>query len=187
MDVLETALISDMLSDEIARQYISAKITEEHFLNTDNRNMFRALRNVKGDYDIVIIAIDDESLQDLGRWPWSRDYFAKAIDDLNQSRIIGVDISFFEPFNNDSILADSIKNNNVVLAMEYTSFSIINGELYGDSLLKPTSTLGIEGVDYKTGFVNLYTDSDGVTRSYTPYIKGILQQIIQRNCHRRLP
>ncbi|GAG11871.1 unnamed protein product, partial [marine sediment metagenome] len=123
--------------------------------------------------DIIIIAIDDESLQELGRWPWPRDHFAKVINFLNQSQVIGIDISFFEPAEGDVELADSLKNNNVVLAMEYTSFSIKEGEIYGDSLLKPSSNLGTPGIDYKTGFVNLYTDSDGVTRSFQPYIKGV--------------
>jgi adenylate cyclase len=123
--------------------------------------------------DIIIVAIDDESLQELGRWPWPRDYFGKVIDFLNQSQVIGIDISFFEPAEGDIELAESLKNGNVVLAMEYTSFSIRDGELYGDSLLKPTVNLGAIGVDYNTGFVNLYTDSDGVTRSFQPFIKGI--------------
>jgi adenylate cyclase len=57
--------------------------------------------------------------------------------------------------------------------MEYTSFSYINDELYGEELIKPSASLGIPGQDYKTGFVNLYTDLDGVTRSFTPYISGI--------------
>ena len=123
--------------------------------------------------DIVIVSIDDKSLQELGRWPWPRDRFARVIENLNQSAVIGIDISFFEPAEGDSELADSLKTSNVVLAMEYTSFSYINDELYGESLLKPTSTLGTQGVDFETGFVNLYTDSDGVTRSFIPHISGI--------------
>jgi adenylate cyclase len=144
------------------------------FLNTWEARLSDALYAPSSTLDdIVIVAIDDDSLQDLGRWPWPRDYFAKVIDYLNQSMIIGVDISFFEAADNDSLLADSIKKNDVVLAMEYTSFSFVDGELYGDSLVKPSSTLGVEGVDFKTGFVNLYTDSDGVTRSFTPHIEGV--------------
>jgi len=123
--------------------------------------------------DIVIVTIDDKSLQELGRWPWPRDNFATVIDNLNQSSVIGIDISFFEQAEGDSKLADSLTAGNVILAMEYTSFSYKNGELYGESLLKPTSTLGTSGVDYKIGFINLYTDSDGVTRSFTPHISGI--------------
>ena len=122
--------------------------------------------------EIVIIAIDDKSLQELGRWPWPRDYFAEVIESLNQSSVIGIDISFFESTELDSELASSLKKANVVLAMEYTSFSFKDGEIYGENLIKPSSTLGTPGVDYNTGFVNLYTDSDGVTRSFIPYLKG---------------
>ena len=63
------------------------------FLNTWEARVSDALYTPSNTMnDIVIIAIDDNSLQDLGRWPWSRDYFAKVIDYLNQSRVIGVDI-----------------------------------------------------------------------------------------------
>ena len=123
--------------------------------------------------EIVIVGIDDKSLQELGRWPWPRDRFATVIDNLNQSSVIGIDISFFEPAEGDFLLADSINRSNVVLAMEYTSFSYRDNQLYGESLLKPTTTLGTPGKDFQIGYVNLYTDSDGVTRSFTPHIKGI--------------
>ncbi|MFH1101367.1 MAG: adenylate/guanylate cyclase domain-containing protein [Methanobacteriota archaeon] len=125
-------------------------------------------------HDIVIVAIDDKSLQELGRWPWPRDRFATVLDDLNQSAVIGIDVSFFEPAEGDSTLADSLnKTGNVVLAMEYTSFTHSNGELFGASLLTPTTTLGTPGVDFQIGFVNLFTDSDGVTRSFIPHITGV--------------
>ncbi len=122
---------------------------------------------------IVIVAIDDKSLQELGQWPFDRERFATVIDNLNQSFIIGIDVSFFESATNDSMLADALKENNVVLAMEYTSFSHKNGELYGENLLKPTAALGTPEEDFKIGFVNLYTDSDGVTRSFSSHITGI--------------
>ena len=60
------------------------------------------------------------------------------IDNLNQSRIIGIDISFFEPAEGDIEFAESLKKSNVVLASEYTSFSIKEGEIFGESILKPT-------------------------------------------------
>ncbi len=125
--------------------------------------------------DIVIVAIDDDSLEELGLLPWPRSYYAKVIDQINQNSIIGIDIIFDLETNaeNDSTLANSIKNANVVLGMEYTSFTFINDELYGESLLKPNATLGVIGSDFKSGFVNLYQDSDGVVRSFTPHITGI--------------
>jgi adenylate cyclase len=123
--------------------------------------------------DIVIVAIDDKSLQDLGRWPWHRSYFADVINYLNQSVVIGVDISFFEHAEGDDELAMSFKESHVVLALEYTSFSQRDGKLYGESLLKPSPSLGIPGDDFMVGFVNLYTDKDGITRSFTPHISGV--------------
>jgi len=125
------------------------------------------------DENIVIVTIDDESLQELGQWPCSwRPLIAQVIDNLNQSSVIGIDIAFPEPTEDDSILAESLKNADVVLAMEYTKFSFKDGELYGENLLKPHISLGVEGEDFKVGFVNLYTDADGVTRSFDPHITG---------------
>lgn len=125
--------------------------------------------------DIVIVAIDDDSLEELGLLPWPRGYYAKVIDQLSQSSVIGIDIIFDLETNaeNDTALADSIKNGNVVLGMEYTSFTFINDQLYGESLLKPNAVLGTLGSEFETGFVNLYQDSDGVVRSFTPHITGI--------------
>ncbi len=48
---------------------------------------------------IIIVAIDDESLHNLGRWPWSRSIHARLIDklELESPRAIGLDIIFSEP------------------------------------------------------------------------------------------
>ena len=45
---------------------------------------------------IVIAAIDDKSLQEIGRWPWDREVFAEVIDHLSESKTIGIDVAFFE-------------------------------------------------------------------------------------------
>ncbi len=48
---------------------------------------------------IAIIAIDDQSIANLGRWPWSRDIHAKLIDKLAeaQAKTIIQTTFFFEP------------------------------------------------------------------------------------------
>lgn len=58
--------------------------------------------------NIVIIGIDDQSLQEIGRWPWGRDVIAQAINNLEQSKVIGIDVGFFEQSDpeEDSILVD---------------------------------------------------------------------------------
>ncbi|MDF1485202.1 serine/threonine-protein kinase [Ramlibacter sp. H39-3-26] len=49
--------------------------------------------------DIAIIAVDDQSIANLGRWPWPRDLHAKLIDLLAaaQARTIAYTVFFFEP------------------------------------------------------------------------------------------
>ena len=45
--------------------------------------------------DIIIVAIDDYSLAELGRWPWPRALHAQLIDRLSKARprAIGLDVN----------------------------------------------------------------------------------------------
>lgn len=112
--------------------------------------------------NIVVIAIDDKSLQEIGRWPWDRKIFAQLIEKLQESAIIGIDISFFEKSNDDDILAKSINNSRVpiVLASEFQSRE-------NDFLVPVFSSTA------KTGHINLQPDSDGVIRSLPTEIYGV--------------
>jgi len=49
--------------------------------------------------DIVIVSIDDYSLAQLGRWPWSRNVHAQLLDRLQKAhpRAIGLDLILTEP------------------------------------------------------------------------------------------
>ncbi|MDD4944694.1 MAG: CHASE2 domain-containing protein, partial [Rhodoferax sp.] len=48
---------------------------------------------------IAVIAIDDQSIANIGRWPWSRDVHAKLIDQLAQAKAKTIvhTAFFFEP------------------------------------------------------------------------------------------
>ena len=72
--------------------------------------------------DIVIAAIDEASLNKIGRWPWSRTIHADLLNKLTteQPKVIGLDIIFAEPELNhpeaDLVLEQAIaKARNVVL------------------------------------------------------------------------
>jgi len=48
---------------------------------------------------VVIVAIDEESLNQVGRWPWSRDVLARMVDQLYDdygARTVGFDVVFAE-------------------------------------------------------------------------------------------
>jgi adenylate cyclase len=49
--------------------------------------------------DVVVVAIDDYSIERLGRWPWSRAYNAELVDLLagDGAKAIGFDLIFAEP------------------------------------------------------------------------------------------
>jgi len=49
-------------------------------------------------HNIVIVAIDDDSIDRMGRWPWPRAIMAKMIEKLSSAgaRLIGVDVFFSE-------------------------------------------------------------------------------------------
>ncbi|MGZ8256961.1 MAG: CHASE2 domain-containing serine/threonine-protein kinase [Gallionella sp.] len=48
---------------------------------------------------IAVIAIDEESIANLGRWPWSRAIHAKMVDTLaaGHAKVVGYTAFFFEP------------------------------------------------------------------------------------------
>ncbi len=76
----------------------------------DLRTLSRGERCPGG--NIVIAAIDEKSLSELGRWPWPRATIAKLVDTLKEygAKTVGMDIVFAEPADTDPILAESIKN-----------------------------------------------------------------------------
>jgi CHASE2 domain-containing sensor protein len=59
--------------------------------------------------DLAIVAIDDDSLKSLGRWPWSRETFAMLLQRLKeaQPKVIGLDIIFAEK--SDSAVSISLE------------------------------------------------------------------------------
>lgn len=56
--------------------------------------------------EIVIIAIDEKSLDEVGRWPWPRSVIADVVDKLTRAgaKVIGFDMVFSEPQTSADIL-----------------------------------------------------------------------------------
>jgi CHASE2 domain-containing sensor protein/signal transduction histidine kinase len=118
--------------------------------------------------DIIIVAIDDYSLSQLGRWPWPRKFHAALLDRLTAAgaRRVGMDIILSEPERpqadgsrpGDEALAQAIaRNKRVVLPV-----------VISDSSTGMAATLPIpEFTDAASGLghINLQHDDDGVVRS----------------------
>jgi len=82
--------------------------------------------SIRGDQappaDVVLVAIDDDSIQQVDRWPFPRGRHAKVIDELKRAgaRVIAYDVQFTEPSadprQDDLLILASRRAGNVVLA-----------------------------------------------------------------------
>jgi CHASE2 domain-containing sensor protein/signal transduction histidine kinase len=71
------------------------------------------------DQRVVIVAIDDNSIQQLGRYPWSRQSFTQLMQRLNQATgsVVAFDVIFSEPSQADAAFEAAIaQHGQVVLA-----------------------------------------------------------------------
>jgi CHASE2 domain-containing sensor protein/signal transduction histidine kinase len=138
--------------------------------------------------DIVIIGIDEQSLNEFGRWPWRRELHAELLDRLAQEQpgAIALDIIFAEPDltnpQGDRRLARAIgRNGNVVLPvlMEQRRQGGIPTETLPYPLFAEQSAA--------MGHVHVELDPDGIARrmylyeglggSYWPHLAMVMLQV----------
>lgn len=109
--------------------------------------------------DIVIITVDDASLDSLGGWPLNRKVYAdllqKMADTHNQPAVIGFDILFRESRAEDEVLARQMRRHRVYLAIE----QLQSGHQYADRI-SPVLADAAQGL----ARVNLTFESDGFLR-----------------------
>ena len=68
--------------------------------------------------DVVVVTIDEPSINEFGRWPWDRKIMAELFESLSDSSLVVMDIVFSEPSNeeSDQVMIDQIgENGNVIL------------------------------------------------------------------------
>ncbi len=124
--------------------------------------------NKSASTDIIIVAIDDESLEALGRWPWPRDYHGELIRLIGEGQplVIGYDIIFAEESaeeGEDDYLINAVRGAGNVVFPVYGVFdeSASRGTLQAVNLTRP-----FEGLDNAadSGHINTIMDNDGIVR-----------------------
>lgn len=97
-----------------------ASITFTRNVDLKMKDMRFLLRGpVKPPSSVAVVAVDNKSVKEVGRWPWSREKFGDLIKGITDygAKVIALDVVFSEPQNetSDRALAESIaKSGNVI-------------------------------------------------------------------------
>ena len=140
----------------------------------------------------VLVAIDERSVNEIGRWPWSRKVIARLVENLSQAKVVALDIVFSERENpeSDQKLRTAIeRSGNVVLGFFFRFNASQEPGEYAMSLLQDSEFLryklkgnrvGLLDIPFveisipeflevalATGYLNAEPDPDAVYRNYT--------------------
>lgn len=118
--------------------------------------------------DIIIVAVDDYSLAELGNWPWPRLRHAGLIEKISAARpvAIGMDILFAEA---EAVTPEGLQNGDQKLAAALAASNKVVLPLVSHSAgqgLAPAPPLPLfANAARKLGHIHLEMDKDGVARS----------------------
>ena len=118
------------------------------------------------DERILVVAVDEKSLAELGRWPWSRRIHAQLIDALSGSgaKVVALDLLLSEPAlydpEGDALLAQALGRSHKVVLPVFAEPQQQNGALVE---LLPIPECAASAATL--GHVDMALDSDGVARS----------------------
>ncbi len=126
--------------------------------------LMRARGPLPAPSDIAIVAIDEPSIARFGRFPWSRQVIAKAVDAIAaaQPRVIALDVLFPDPTvqDDDDALARSVGHaGNVVVAAQLIESPVHGGP---STWLLPLASIRYAAA--AVGHVNVQTELDGTAR-----------------------
>jgi len=120
--------------------------------------------------DIVVVAVDEKSIESLGRWPWPRATHADLVRKLAKAgaKVVAFDTLFTEPDlqnpRSDAELGKAARQTGLVVS----SFFFKDGIDKNQGLKPQFPIKGLAESSY-LGFVNLEPDADGVTRRAALY------------------
>ncbi len=134
-------------------------------LNRRLTDGYYRLQKTRQASDVIVVAIDDASLQRYGRWPWSRTILARLVRTVSSSnpQVIGIDILLSEPQSqdSDSDLRDAIQQSGrVILVDKIGSFPD------GPRWMEPLPQFAHAA--WAIGHAQAVLDADGICRSFPP-------------------
>lgn len=128
--------------------------------------------------DIVVITLDDRSIEQLGGWPISRSHYTHLLQRLaepaHRPQAVGLDILFLDARPEDAALARAMALLPVVLPTHQENpFSSPKGDrldLDRGHWQRPVPALAQAS---RQGHIHMQFDSDGVVRGIQPVVDGV--------------
>ena len=116
--------------------------------------------------EVVILAVDNKSLKEIGRWPWSRSIPARLLRILDQAgvRAAGLDINFSESSStqDDQFLAEALAEVSFPLVLPVEIISYQDGSR---GLVRPLASFSNLSNVF-LGHVNVPTAPDALARPF---------------------
>ncbi len=151
-------------------------IQEPHFLRKitsgieDSKFTVRKLLKLapQANPNVVVVEVDEKSINKLGRWPWNRKVMGDLIGALSAAKVVALDIVFSEAASpeEDDYLAEKIEDgDNVILGF---FFRAVASESLSDEALGYLEECTLVRYDLQSSRVNL--DSYGFAEANIPRI-----------------
>lgn len=129
---------------------------------------YRSLFDLRGpqppDERLVVVAIDDASLRELGLFPWPRHYYSQLLDQVTRqgASVVAIAVLWSEPSDDDAELA---------LALQRQGVTVLAQAWDADNLpLLPVPEL--EQAAIGTGHIMRREETDGLVRHITLLLRG---------------
>lgn len=88
--------------------------------------LFQVRGETETSQSIVCIGVDEESLKQLGAWPFPRELHGVVLDNLKQAKAIGFDLLFSDITKNDALFNESIRSKPPIV---FTAASDYHGKI----------------------------------------------------------
>jgi adenylate cyclase len=150
------------------------------------------MRQTVPDSRVVVVTVDEESIDRYGRWPWPRATLLKLLEAItaDEPSVVALDIVFSEKENDavDARMAEFFKNNENVVAsyffrnesravsrheggsfLKFSRYKVLKGETKSGSIPSfnnpEVNIASIQEAAARSGYFNFFPDPDGVYRT----------------------
>ncbi|PYS49343.1 MAG: hypothetical protein DMF68_10270 [Acidobacteria bacterium] len=132
--------------------------------------LFRLRGSLPPPNDIVIVAVDDASLQQVGNWPWPRSVMASVLDKITSAnpRAVGLDVIYAENSDaaDDKLLTEAIRHSGrVVLPAQLIESDSAQSDIQRGTSAWLMPLPEIKGAAASVGHAHADPDVDGVLRT----------------------